>query len=115
MLYHHVFGTSAVKNVQLEHARPLVIPAGSDSFAGIGKPPLVEGVLSDQPGDKWRAACETKFPAKESKTQTADLALVESEQFAEEVVDELRRQKRDELLKLRQEMELDEKTKALQK
>ena len=41
MLYHHVFDTGAVKSVQLEHTKPLVVPASSDSFAGIGPPPKV--------------------------------------------------------------------------
>ena len=40
LLYHHVFNTSAVKTVQLEHTKPIVAPAGSDSFGGIGKPPI---------------------------------------------------------------------------
>ena len=56
LLYHHVFGSAAIRTVQLDHSRPLVVPATVDSFAGIGKPPTVDGVFADTPGDKVRAA-----------------------------------------------------------
>ena len=45
LLYHNVFGTAAVRALQLEHSRPLVVPASADTFVGIGKPPIVEGVF----------------------------------------------------------------------
>ena len=105
ILYHHVFATGAVKTVQQEHMRPLVIPAGKDSFAEIGPPPKVEGVLSDEPGERWRAAFEATFPPKAAKREAQDLSMVEAEQFAEESVDELRRTKQEDLLKMRQQME----------
>jgi len=105
MLYHHVFDTGAVKSVQLEHARPLVVPASADSFAGIGPPPKVEGVLSDDPAERWKGAFEATFPPKAAKREAQDLSMVEAEQFAEESVDELRRTKQEELLKLRKQLE----------
>jgi len=32
-----VFGTQTNKSIQMDHGKPLVIPAGSDSFQNIGK------------------------------------------------------------------------------
>jgi len=109
MLYHHVFDTGAVKTLQLEHLKPLVVPASADSFAGIGPPPKVEGVISDDPAERWKAAFEATFPAKAAKREAQDLSMVEAEQFAEETVDELRRTKQEELLKLRKQLEQEAK------
>ena len=66
MLYHHVFNTSAIDGrlMQLEHSRPLVVAASADSFGSIGKPPTVQGCLSDLTADKWRAVFEEYFPPK---------------------------------------------------
>ena len=101
LLYHHVFGTASIKSFQMEHTRPLIVSAWSDSFAGIGKAPTVEGVLADTEGEKWRGAWQYMFKAKESKREAQDLTMVEAEQFAEENIDELRRQKRAELMRQR--------------
>lgn len=87
--------------VQLEHNRPLVVPATADSFAGIGKPPMVDGVPTESLSERWRAAFEATFPAKAGKRDAQDLTMVEAEQFAEETVDALRRQKREDLQRLR--------------
>lgn len=112
LLYHLVFKTSAEaigRSLQFEHSRPLVVAASSDCFAGIGKPPTVEGCLSDLQSDKWKAAYAAMFPSKQGSKQAQDLTMVESEQFAEAAIDELRRQKRDELAKMRQAAEFDAK------
>lgn len=112
MLYHHVFHTSAIDGrlLQLEHSRPLVVAASADSFGGIGKPPTVQGCLSDVTADKWRAVFEEYFPPpKESRDQAQDLTLVEAEQFAEEGIDEMSRQKREELIKMRKAAEFEAK------
>ncbi len=42
ILYHHAFGAAPVKTAQLEHSKPIVAPAGLDSFAAIGSPPSVQ-------------------------------------------------------------------------
>ena len=110
LLYHHVFHTPIDgRLLQLDHGRPLLVPASADSFAGIGKPPQVEGCLSDLTADKWCAAYTVMFPPKETKREALDLSMVEAEQFAEEAIDELRRQKRDELKKTRQASEFEAK------
>jgi len=105
LINHHVFDMPALKSVQLEHNKPLVVPVTADSFAGIGPPPQVEGVISDDKGDKWKAAFEAFFPAKREKKDAQDQAvMVDAEQFAEETVDDLRRAKQEELFKLRAQM-----------
>ena len=55
----------------------------------------------DTPGERWRAAYEATFPPKAAKKEAQDLSLVDAEQFAEETIDVLRRQKQDELEKMR--------------
>ena len=114
MLYHHVFGSNPIDGrlLQFDHARPLVVAASSDAFAGIGKAPSVQGVLSDLSADKWQAVYNEYFPYKAGKAEKQDLTMVEAEQFAEEAVDELRRQKRDELVKLRKAAEFDAKLRS---
>jgi len=112
MLYHHVFSTSPIDGrlLQLEHSRPLVVAASADSFGGIGKPPFVQGCLSDLTADKWRAVFEEYFPPpKEQRREAQDLTMVEAEQFAEEAIDEMRRQKREELIKMRKAAEFEAK------
>jgi len=109
LLYHNVFGTAAIRTLQLDHSKALVVPASADSFAGIGKPPTVEGVFADSAADKFRAAWEATFPPKETKREAQDLTMVEAEQFAEEAIDELRRQKRTELMGQRKKAEFEAK------
>jgi len=109
LLFHVVFGTSAIRQPQLDHSKPLVVPASADTFTGIGKPPIVDGVFADSAADKFRAAWEATFPPKEAKREAQDLTMVEAEQFAEEAIDELRRQKRDELKRMRQATEFEAK------
>ena len=77
----------------------------ADNLAAIGKPPVVDGVSVDSPAERWRAAYEAYFPSKGLKAGVADLSMVEAEQFAEEAVDEMRRQKKMELERMRKEME----------
>ena len=101
LLYHMVFGTAPTRTVQLDHSKALVVPASADTFASVGKPPTVEGVFADSAADKFCAAWEATFPPKETKREALDLTMVEAEQFAEEAIDDLRRQKRAELISQR--------------
>ncbi len=66
-------------------------------------------VLADTEAEKWRGAWAYMFKAKESKREAQDLTMVEAEQFAEENIDELRRQKRAELMRLRNAAEFEAK------
>lgn len=114
LLGHHVFGNVKVDVTQMQtsHMKPLFVPATADSYKAIGNPPTVQGCLSDLMADKWRAVFEEVFPPRKKKEAQADLTMVEAEQFAEEGIDELRRQKRDELVKMRKAMEFEAKMAA---
>ena len=115
LLGHHVFGNVKVDVTQMQtsHMKPLFVPATSDSYKAIGNPPTVQGCISDQMIDKWRAVYEQVFPPRAGKKEAAaDLTMVEAEQFAEEGIDALRRQKRDELVKMRKAMEFEAKMAA---
>jgi dynein light intermediate chain 2 len=104
LLGYHVFGNIKLElgQMQLSQMSPLFVPVGADSFKAIGNPPTVPGCLSDAMADKWRAVFEEIFPPRQAKREAqADLTMVEAEQFAEEAIDELRRQKREELVKMR--------------
>ena len=48
-------------------------------------------------------------PPKESRDQAQDLTMVDAERFAEEGIDEMRRQKREELIKMRKAAEFEAK------
>jgi len=112
LLYHIVFGTAAVtRGLQLDHSKALVVPATADTFTGIGKPPTVEGVFADSAADKFKAAWEATFPPKEGSRarEAQDLTMVEAEQFAEEAIDQLRREKKTELTRMRKEAEFEAK------
>lgn len=111
LLGHLVFGNVKVdlEHLQLSHMKPLFVPTTADSFKGIGNPPSVQGCLSDALADKWRAVYEEVFPPRQKKEAQADLTMVEAEQFAEEAIDELRRQKREELIKMRKAAEFEKK------
>ena len=69
----------------------------------------MEGVISDDPAECWKAAYEATFPPKAAKREAQDLSMVEAEQFAEEAVDTLRRSKQEDLLKLRKQLEQEAK------
>jgi dynein light intermediate chain 2 len=112
LLSHHVFGNVKVdiEQMQLSHMKPLFIAASADSFKAIGNPPSVQGCLSDAPADKWKAVFESVYPPRQAKREAqADLTMVEAEQFAEEAIDELRKQKREELVKMRKAAEFEAK------
>ena len=63
--------------------------------------------------DHQKPWCNGEFEkeAREEKSEKQDLNMVEAEQFAEEAIDALRRQKRDELVKLRKAAEFEAKMK----
>ena len=111
MLGHHTFGNTKIdfEQMQSNHMKPLFVPASSDSFQAIGKPPTVPGCLSDLMADKWQAVYQEVFPSKGRKDGPADLTMVEAEQFAEESIDTLRKQKREELMKMRKAAEFEKK------
>mmetsp|Transcript_19533 Transcript_19533/g.53620 ORF Transcript_19533/g.53620 Transcript_19533/m.53620 type:complete len:135 (+) Transcript_19533:663-1067(+) len=111
MLFQHAFAAAPLRTSQLEYNKPIVAPVGFDTLAGIGNPPSIQGSSSDRPEEAWKVAFEVTFPPAKESVQGADLSAVDSEQFAEDLIDELRRQKRAEVDKLRREAQLEEQLK----
>jgi len=118
IMNHHVFGTEPKKTVQNDPSKPLVLPSGKDSLEGIGmpkgtRPSEFEAMHLDKRLELWQDACTEFFPqSKENDsgaTNTDDEGKEgessDSSIFREPIVDEMRAQKDDELLKYRREVE----------
>ncbi|XP_008319860.2 cytoplasmic dynein 2 light intermediate chain 1 [Cynoglossus semilaevis] len=98
---HHAFGLDRGKTVSCDSTKPLVIPAGSDSFSQIGTPPAadvdVSSLHAKSPKDLWKKVYEGVFPPesvehqKEVKDPGRDL------QYREDSIDATRAQKDQEL------------------
>ena len=93
----------------------VVFPSYDDQYSYINAYVVATGGflsswLGGMAADKWRAVFEEYFPPpKETRQQSQDLNMVEAEQFAEEGIDDMRRQKRDELIKMRKAAEFEAK------
>jgi len=98
-------GASPNLSPQLEHSRPVLAPAGADSLERIGPAPSLAGLADGDATAAWQAAFEARFPAAKRK-EAADLSVVDAEQFAEDVIDELRRHKRGEVEQARRDARL---------
>lgn len=116
IMNHHVFGTDPKKTVQNDPTKPLVLPSGKDSLEGIGmpkgtRPSEFEAMHLDKRLELWRDACAEFFPptpgaeAGEGAEEGKEDENSDSSIFREPVVDEMRAQKDDELLKYRREVE----------
>ena len=98
MLNHYVFHTEAKKTAHLDPAKPLIIPAGSDSFDSIGTPPGARRAQMD--GDNisarmqlWGKAVDTFFPPEKDDDADGKDEAVDAQQWLEPVVDTMRAQK----------------------
>jgi len=101
LVSHLLFSTAGGKSLQVEHNKPLLVPFGADSIQQIGSPPLPDGdigsISAKNPLELWKAAYTAFYP----QTAQSDPALVEDPakdaQYAEPAVDDMRRQKDEEL------------------
>ncbi|XP_074653258.1 cytoplasmic dynein 2 light intermediate chain 1-like [Tubulanus polymorphus] len=105
LITHLVFGTAASKTLQVDHNKPLMIPAGADSLQQIGSPPLPEGDLgrlnARSPLDLWKHAFTSSFPQEESSNPANVEDPAKDPQYAEIAVDNMRAQKNEELERYR--------------
>ena len=106
----HAFNSPRRTSVDLESSRCACVRATLDSFKSIGEPPCVEGSsegsLSDE--ERWQRAYEAVFcqngMKKHGKKESRDLlSMVDAEKYAEECIDVLRLEKRDELERMKKE------------
>ncbi len=101
VLNHYAFGTPALESMQIDHSRPVVAIAGKDSLASIGRPPRVDGASASTADEGWKVAYEVTFPSSGGADKASDISAVDSEKFSEEAVDLLRRQRKDDVDRLR--------------
>ncbi|XP_073529414.1 cytoplasmic dynein 2 light intermediate chain 1 [Phyllobates terribilis] len=91
---HLAFGQDKSKVVSVDHNKPLIIPAGSDSLSQIGTPPASDGdlrqVSARTPMELWKKTYERAFP-QENKNDSKDLKdPTKDAQYAEREVDAAR-------------------------
>ncbi|XP_046575700.1 cytoplasmic dynein 2 light intermediate chain 1-like isoform X1 [Haliotis rubra] len=110
IINHHLFRTNPSKNMQVEHNKPLFVPAGLDSLQTIGNPPISDDdigrVHARTPMELWKQAFTGHFPQEVNVNEnTNNPAIVEDPakdpQFVEAAIDTLRAQKDEELERYR--------------
>ncbi|GMS82493.1 hypothetical protein PENTCL1PPCAC_4668 [Pristionchus entomophagus] len=111
---HHAFGAHLGRSVQTDINKPLFIPAGFDSHADIGAPPISDNstsaLRSTQPIDLWWGVFAENFPTQRSiyRSYRSPLSLQETRRdkvvdpsldpkFAEPAIDTLIEQKKRDL------------------
>lgn len=105
LISHHLFATSLNKSLQTDPNKPLLVPAGLDSFQQIGSPPMAEKDLgrvhAKTPLDLWKHAYTGHFP--QEKTMESGLLddPAKDPQYKEHTIDILRAQKDEELERYR--------------
>ncbi|XP_067938726.1 cytoplasmic dynein 2 light intermediate chain 1-like isoform X2 [Watersipora subatra] len=99
-----LFGTQTNRAVQMDHGKPLAIPAGSDSLQNIGSPPISESdigsVSARNPLELWKQAFSKYFPQNDIRNKLQDDPSKDV-QFSEPLIDKLRLEKDDELERYR--------------
>lgn len=102
---HYLFGTNASKTLQVEHNKPIFVPAGHDLLQQIGTPPLSDGdigkVQARTPMELWKVAYCNYFPQTSANNPAKVDDPAKDPQFAEPAIDTLRTQKDEELERYR--------------
>ncbi|KAM4607435.1 cytoplasmic dynein 2 light intermediate chain 1 [Polymixia lowei] len=98
---HLAFGLDRGKSLSCDYTKPLIIPAGSDSFSQIGSPPTtnvdVGSIHAKNPLDLWKKVYESVFPS-ESTSEFRELKdPAKDPQYSEPQIDAMRAQKDQEL------------------
>lgn len=98
---HLAFSLERGKTVSSDPLKPLIIPAGSDSFGQIGSPPAVDvditSLHAKNPKDLWKKVYERVF-SPESTSEQRDLKdPARDPQYSEPQIDAMRAQKDQEL------------------
>lgn len=100
-----LFRTPLSKVVSVDHNKPIIVPAGQDSFSQIGSPPVANQDMgkmhSRDPYELWKAAYATFFPPEKSQGRNTSEDPSKDPQYAEPAVDTMRKQKDEELERYR--------------
>ncbi|XP_014897712.1 cytoplasmic dynein 2 light intermediate chain 1 [Poecilia latipinna] len=98
---HLAFGLDRGKTVSCDSGKPLIIPAGSDSFSQIGAPPLTDiditSLHAKNPKDLWKKVYERVFPSESHIEQRELKDPAKYPQYSEPQIDAMRAQKDQEL------------------
>uniref|UniRef100_A0A665WUP9 Cytoplasmic dynein 2 light intermediate chain 1 n=1 Tax=Echeneis naucrates TaxID=173247 RepID=A0A665WUP9_ECHNA len=94
---HLAFGLERGKTVSFDSTKPLIIPAGSDSFSQIGSPPATDlditSLHAKNPKDLWKKVYERVFPQENTSEQTELKDPAKDPQYSEPQIDAMRAQK----------------------
>ncbi|KAM9847858.1 cytoplasmic dynein 2 light intermediate chain 1 [Aulostomus maculatus] len=98
---HLAFDLNKGKTVSLDPTKPLLIPAGSDSFSQIGSPPTTDvditSLHAKNPVDLWKKVYERVFPSQRTGEQKEVKDPAKDPQYSEPQIDAMRAQKDQEL------------------
>ncbi|KAM4729492.1 cytoplasmic dynein 2 light intermediate chain 1 [Anableps anableps] len=98
---HLAFGLDRGKTVSCDSGKPLIIPAGSDSFSQIGSPPSADlditSLHAKNPKDLWNKVYERVFPSESHSEQRELKDPAKDPQYSEPQIDAMRAQKDQEL------------------
>ncbi|KAM4590837.1 cytoplasmic dynein 2 light intermediate chain 1 isoform 2-T2 [Odontesthes bonariensis] len=98
---HLAFDLDKGKHVSCDPNKPLIIPAGSDSFSQIGSPPSVDvditSLHAKNPKDLWKKVYERVFPTESTNEQRELKDPAKDPQYSELQIDVMRAQKDQEL------------------
>uniref|UniRef100_A0AAX7SSR0 Cytoplasmic dynein 2 light intermediate chain 1 n=1 Tax=Astatotilapia calliptera TaxID=8154 RepID=A0AAX7SSR0_ASTCA len=93
------------KTVSSDPLKPLIIPAGSDSFGQIGSPPTVDvditSLHAKNPKDLWKKVYERVFPPESTNEQRELKDPAKDPQYSEPQIDAMRAQKDQVILYIR--------------
>ncbi|KAJ4949595.1 hypothetical protein JOQ06_021105 [Pogonophryne albipinna] len=98
---HMAFGLDRGKTVCCDCTKPLIIPAGSDSFSQIGSPPATDvditSLHAKNPKDLWKKVYELVFPQESTSEQRELKDPAKDPQYSDPQIDAMRAQKDQEL------------------
>ncbi|XP_034407988.1 cytoplasmic dynein 2 light intermediate chain 1 isoform X1 [Cyclopterus lumpus] len=99
---HLAFGLDRGKTVSCDSTKPLIIPAGSDSFSQIGSPHTTDvditSLHAKNPKDLWKKVYERVFPQEQNTSEQRELRdPTKDPQYGELQIDAMRAQKDQEL------------------
>ncbi|XP_029305964.1 cytoplasmic dynein 2 light intermediate chain 1 [Cottoperca gobio] len=98
---HLAFGLDRGKTMCCDSTKPLIIPAGSDSFSQIGSPSSTDvditSLHAKNPKDLWKKVYERVFPQENTSEQRELKDPTKDPQYCEPQIDGMRAQKDQEL------------------
>lgn len=92
---HLAFGVDKGKTVSTDSTKPLIVPAGTDSFSQIGTPPTSDmtALHAKNPKDLWKKVYECTFPPESVNEQQELKDPGNDPQYNEPQIDVMRAQK----------------------